>query len=70
MVGTIDEGDVVYRARGADFTGSAPDVNEAECIGWIPLDDVRRHIGDGMIVGAGSVSGLLAVLLMRANGEL
>ncbi|MFI1997017.1 NUDIX hydrolase [Actinoplanes sp. NPDC020271] len=70
MVGTIDQDNVVYLARGADFTGSSPDVNEAERISWIPLDEIRRHIDDGTIVGAGSVSGLLAVLLLKATGEL
>jgi 8-oxo-dGTP pyrophosphatase MutT (NUDIX family) len=70
MVGTIDQENLVYLARGADFTGSAPDVNQAERIAWIPLDDVQRHIDEGTIVGAGSVSGLLAVLLLRATGKL
>ncbi|BBH65309.1 NUDIX hydrolase [Actinoplanes sp. OR16] len=70
MVGTIDQDNVVYLARGADFTRSAPDINEAERIAWIPLHEVRQHIADGMIVGAGSVSGLLAVLLLKAAGEL
>ncbi|WP_433293739.1 NUDIX hydrolase [Actinoplanes sp. CA-030573] len=70
MVGTIDQDNIVYLARGADFTGTAPDVNEAERISWIPLADVRRYIEDGRIVGAGSVSGLLAVLLLKASGEL
>src|SRR4029453_6167947 len=35
MVGTIYQENVVYLARGADFTGAAPDVNEAERL--------RRH---------------------------
>lgn len=70
MVGTIDQPNIVYLARGADNTGAAPDVNEAERIGWIPLADVPRLISDGKIVGAGSVSGLLAVLLAKANGQL
>src|SRR4051812_13473282 len=34
MVGTIDQPNVVYLARGADFTGAAPDINEAEHIAW------------------------------------
>lgn len=70
MVGTIDQENVVYLARGADFTGAAPDINEAESIGWIPLDQVARQIDSGTIVGAGSVSGLLAVLLKKERGEL
>lgn len=70
MVGTIDQENVVYLARGADFTGAAPDVNEAERIGWIPLDDIQQHIDNGTIVGAGSVAGLLAALLRKATGGL
>jgi 8-oxo-dGTP pyrophosphatase MutT (NUDIX family) len=70
MVGTIDQENIVFLARGADFTGSAPDVNEAERIGWIPLADIEQHMDDGSIVGAGSVSGLLAVQLLKARGKL
>ena len=70
MVGTIDQDNVVYLARGADFTGADPDINEAERIGWIPLDEVQQHIDNGTIVGAGSVAGLLAVLLLKATGKL
>jgi 8-oxo-dGTP pyrophosphatase MutT (NUDIX family) len=70
MVGTIDQENVVYLARGADFIGSAPDVNEAERIAWIPLSEISEHIANGSIVGAGSVAGLLAVLLLREQGKL
>ncbi|XVU25332.1 NUDIX hydrolase [Actinoplanes sp. CA-054009] len=70
MVGTIDQDNVVYLARGADFTGADPDINEAERIGWIPLAEVQQHIDNGTIVGAGSVAGLLAVLLLKATGKL
>lgn len=70
MVGTIDQENTVYLAQGADFTGSVPDINEAERIGWIPLNTIQQHIGNGTIVGAGSVSGLLALLLRKATGKL
>ncbi|WP_033339535.1 NUDIX hydrolase [Catenuloplanes japonicus] len=70
MVGTIDQENVVFLARGADFTGSVPDINESERVAWIPLDQVQRLIADGEIVGAGTVSGLLAVLLLQAKEEL
>jgi 8-oxo-dGTP pyrophosphatase MutT (NUDIX family) len=70
MVGTIDQENVVYLARGAQYTGSDPDINEAERIGWIPLVEVQQLIQDGTIVGAGSISGLLAVLLLKATGKL
>ncbi len=70
MVGTIEQGNVVYLARGADHTEAAPDINEAERLRWIPLAEVQQRINDGEIVGAGSVAGLLAVLLAKATGRL
>lgn len=70
MVGTIDQENVVFLARGADHTGAAPDINEAERIGWIPLAEVRQYMDDGSVVGAGSISGILAVLLLKASGKL
>lgn len=69
MVGTIDQDNIVYLARGAQYRGGAPDINEAERLGWIPLADVQRRISTGEIVGAGSVVGLLAVLLAKATGR-
>jgi len=70
MVGTIDQDNLVYLALGAEHTGADPDINEAKRVGWIPLHDVRDLIARGEIVGAGSVAGLLAVLLEQANGRL
>jgi 8-oxo-dGTP pyrophosphatase MutT (NUDIX family) len=69
MVGTIDQENVIYLARGADPTGAAPDINEAERVAWIPLSEIQEHMTNGTIVGAGSVSGLLAVLLLKASGK-
>lgn len=69
-VGTIDQPNRVYLARSADIAGSTPDVNEAETIDWIPLDEVQQRMASGEIIGAGSVTGLLAVLLARAQGRL
>ncbi|MEV0716756.1 NUDIX hydrolase [Asanoa sp. NPDC050611] len=70
MVGTIDQDNTVYLARGADNTGAAPDVNETERIGWLPLAEIQQRIDDGEIVGAGTVAGLLSLLLRRAGGRL
>ena len=70
MVGTIDQQNTVYLARGADYTGAAPDVNEAAEVRWIPISQVEQLIRDGEIIGAGSISGLLSVLLFRATGKL
>lgn len=70
MVGTIDQPNIIFLARGADNTGAIPDVNETDRLGWIPLGDVQKLMDDGTIVGAGSVAGLLAVMLARATGKL
>ncbi|MFB9451211.1 NUDIX hydrolase [Dactylosporangium vinaceum] len=70
MIGTIDQENVVFLARGAENAESAPDINEVARIGWIPLAGVRQHIESGAIIGAGSVSGLLAALLLKAEGKL
>lgn len=70
MVGTIDQPNLIFLARGAERTSTELDVNEAERIGWIPLGEVQERIRAGEIVGAGSVAGLLAVLLARATGGL
>jgi 8-oxo-dGTP pyrophosphatase MutT (NUDIX family) len=70
MVGTIDQPNIVYLARGADPTGAAPDINETERLGWVPLSEVHERIAAGEIVGAGSVAGLLSVLLARADGRI
>ncbi|MBO4206303.1 NUDIX hydrolase [Micromonospora echinofusca] len=70
MVGTIDQQNIVFLSRGADSTGAAPDSNETERLGWIPLAEVEQRIHAGEIVGAGSVAGLLAVLLAKATGRI
>jgi 8-oxo-dGTP pyrophosphatase MutT (NUDIX family) len=67
MVGTIDQPNLVFLARGATPTGAVPDVNEADRIGWIPLHEAQDRIAKGEIVGSGSVTALLAVLLDRAT---
>lgn len=39
MVGTADAENLLYLARGADDTGAAPDINEAQQLRWIPLEE-------------------------------
>ena len=65
MVGTADSENLVFLARGADDTGTAPDINEASRVAWIPLDDALGYIQTGEIVGSASVVGLLKVKLLR-----
>jgi ADP-ribose pyrophosphatase len=69
-VGTINQQNLVFLARGADPTGLPPDINETAKIGWIPLAEAYDRIVKGEIVGAGSVTGIMAVLLAKAEGRL
>jgi 8-oxo-dGTP pyrophosphatase MutT (NUDIX family) len=69
-VGTIDQENLVFLARGADPTGLPPDINETAKVGWVPLAEAHDRIVKGEIVGAGSVTGVLAVLLAKARGQL
>lgn len=69
-VGTIDQENLVFLARGADPTGVSPDINETAKVRWVPLAEAHDRIVKGEIVGAGSVTGVLAVLLAKANGQL
>lgn len=70
MIGTVDQDNVVYLARGAEPCALSPDINESERIEWIPLAEVSQLMSKGDIVGAGSVTGLLAVQLLKASGKL
>ena len=42
FVGTADAENLIFLGRGATHTGAPVDVNEAERIGWIPLDDASE----------------------------
>jgi 8-oxo-dGTP pyrophosphatase MutT (NUDIX family) len=59
MVSTIDSENVTYLARGAEYVGEPKDINEAERVRWIDLDQVMPMIE---IVGSSSVVALLATL--------
>lgn len=68
MVGTADAENLVFLARGAQDTGAAPDINEAQELRWIPLDEAVHMIADGQIVGAASVVGIAQTRVIR-EGE-
>ncbi len=69
-VGTADAENLLYRGRGADFIGGSVDVNEAERVAWIPLEQARDHLARGEIVGAASVIAVLDLLARKQRGEL
>lgn len=69
-VGTADAENMVFLARSADHTGAPVDVNEAEQVAWIPLNEARQLITTGEIVGAGTVIAVLELVTRRALGDL
>lgn len=61
-IGSLDQPQEIYIARGADLTDTAPDINEAEDIRWIPLDEAAAMIDRGEIVGAATVVAIYRAL--------
>lgn len=64
-VGLADAETLVFLSEHAEFTGTAPDVNEAQRIEWLPLHSIPKRINQGEIVGSVSVAALLYVLAAR-----
>ncbi|MCX0271669.1 hypothetical protein NLM24_13310 [Nocardia zapadnayensis] len=48
-IGTLDNPQDMYLARGGDLTDTRPDINETEMIRWVPLDGAVRMIDRGEI---------------------
>lgn len=57
-IGTLDHPQDIYLARGADLTDTHPDINEAETIRWVPINEAVEMIDRGEIVGAATVVGV------------
>jgi ADP-ribose pyrophosphatase len=68
-VGTADAENLVFLARGADHVSDGIDVNEAERVEWVPLDEAQRRIATGEIVGAGTIIAVLDLVARRQCGE-
>jgi 8-oxo-dGTP pyrophosphatase MutT (NUDIX family) len=62
MVSTIDSENIIFLACDAEYVGEPQDINEAERVGWIDLDDVIPMIQHGEIAGSSSIVALLATL--------
>ena len=61
-IGSIDQPQEIFLARGADLTDTPPDVNEAESIRWFPVDDAGDMIDRGEIIGAATVVAIYRAL--------
>ncbi|WP_046470182.1 NUDIX hydrolase [Allosalinactinospora lopnorensis] len=64
-IGSVDQPQILYLARGADLTDTVPDVNEAQNVAWFPLDEAVGMIESGQIVGASTVVALYRALSLR-----
>ncbi len=69
-VSTADAENLVFLGRGPVHIGQPVDVNEAERIGWLALDEAFGYLARGEVVGAGSVIALLDLLARKQRGEL
>ncbi|AVT32152.1 NUDIX hydrolase [Plantactinospora sp. BC1] len=69
-VGMADAENLLFLARRADLTGAPVDINEAEQVAWIPLDEARDLVSRGEIVGAGSIIAVLELVARKARGVL
>lgn len=69
-VATADAENLLFLARDAVHMGAPVDVNEAERVAWIPLEEARDLVSRGEIVGAGTVIAVLELVARQAQGEL
>ncbi|MEV0295814.1 NUDIX hydrolase [Nocardia sp. NPDC050710] len=65
-IGTLDQPQEIYLSRDAELTDTAPDINEAEEIRWIPLTEAVAMIDRGEIVGAATVVAVYRALSLIA----
>jgi 8-oxo-dGDP phosphatase len=59
MVGLADAENELFLVRGATYAGPPNDINEADQVAWIPVEEAFDLIASGQIVGAASIVGLL-----------
>lgn len=63
-IGSVDQPQIIYLARGADLTDTPPDINEAQEIRWWPLEEAVNMIERGEIVGASTVVAVYRALTL------
>lgn len=69
MPGMVDTPHEIYAGRGAEHVGEPSDAEEASLVRWVPLTVVPELIGKGLVMGAGSLVGLLQVLADEAGKQ-
>ncbi len=65
-IGSADAPQDVYVARGADLVGE-PEIDEAEAVRWVPVDEAQEMIRRGEILGAATVIGVMHAVAERAG---
>lgn len=63
-IGSLDQPQEIYLARGADRTGTTPDINEAELVEWIPLNEAVSMIDRGEIIGVATIVAIYRALTL------
>ena len=64
-IGSADAPQDVYVAHGADLVGE-PEVDEAETVRWVPIDEAQEMIRRGEILGASTVIAVMHAAAERA----
>ena len=65
-LGSADAAQDVYVARSADLVGE-PEIDEAEAVRWVPIEEAQEMIQRGEIMGAATVIGVLHAVAERAG---
>lgn len=66
VIGSADAPQDVYVAHGADLVGE-PEIDEAEVVRWVPVDEAQEMIRRGEILGAATVIGVMHAVAERAG---
>lgn len=69
MPGMVDTPHEIYAGRGAEHVGEPSDAEEAGLVRWVPLAVIPELIARGLVMGAGSLVGLLKVLARDAGKQ-
>lgn len=65
LAGTADFENFVYLAEDLEPTGTAPDINEAERVEWVPLAKALDYVEQGEVIGAGTQLALVHAARLR-----
>ena len=65
-IGSADAPQDVYVAHGAELVGE-PEIDEAEAVRWVPIDEAQEMIQRGEILGAATVIGVMHAVAERAG---